>query len=100
MGRWSKRGCRGISDGLKTRCSSHLGDSQGSQVGDGGVGCQGGVVGGEKQSLKGEWQWEGPVPASQVPRKAAHFQQRSRELWGWTLSFWGQSSLVKARRKL
>lgn len=33
-------------------------------------------------------------------RAASHFQHCSREPWGWTLSFWGQRSLVKALRKL
>lgn len=43
----------------------------------------------------------GPVPPQpRCPGRPAHFQQCSRELWGWSLSFWGQSSLAKARRKL
>lgn len=50
----------------------------------------------ETRALSGA-QWGGPTPAPLVP---AHFQQCSRELWGWVFSFWGQSSLVKARRKL
>lgn len=52
----------------------------------------------------------GPMPGAahgvstraqpQKGRAAAHFQHCSREPWGWTLSFWGQRSLVKALRKL
>ena len=42
-----------------------------------------------------------PPPGTPGARQGpAHFQQCSRELCGWILSFWGQSSLVKARRKL
>lgn len=70
---------------------------------------------GERRQLGGRWQRRlprkpeprgvvavgGPCPSTPGAREGpSHFQQRSRELWGWILSFWGQSSLVKARRKL
>lgn len=54
-----------------------------------------------KPEPRGEVAVGGPCPG--IPgayEGPAHFQQRSREPWGWILSFWGQSSLVKARRKL